>query len=78
MHKNKVTHEQIDKVAEKTYEVNQYNSKDETENGLAVTHEQVSDAYTEGTIDAKIDEVNENGQKTSGKAGREIPRKGFE
>lgn len=27
--------------------------------GLAITHEQVSDTFTEGTIDGEIDEVDE-------------------
>ncbi|MGR9048905.1 DUF4025 domain-containing protein [Halobacillus faecis] len=35
--------------------------------GLAITQEQVSDTLTEGTYDAKIDEVDENGQLISHK-----------
>ncbi|HHW37067.1 MAG TPA: DUF4025 domain-containing protein [Bacillales bacterium] len=46
-----------------------YSSKNEFNSGLATTHEQVSDAYTEGTLEAKIDHV--NGQDI------EIPRKGY-
>ncbi|KKB33405.1 YozQ family protein [Bacillus thermotolerans] len=34
-----------------------YQSSDETAQGLAITHEQASDTYTEGTIDGRIDEL---------------------
>lgn len=73
---NRNKNNNAEKVAEKNYEVEDYQSNDETASGLAVTHEQVSDAYTEGTIDARIDNVDENG-KVSGN-GEEIPRKGFD
>ncbi len=66
-----MTHkEQSNKIAEKNYQSADYNSKNELDSGLATTHEQVSDTYTEGTLEAKIDNV--NGQDI------EIPRKGFE
>lgn len=66
-----MTHkEQSNKIAEKNYQSTDYNSKNELDSGLATTHEQVSDTYTEGTLEAKIDNV--NGQDI------EIPRKGFE
>lgn len=57
-------------IAEKTFQPEDYTSKSELESGLTVTHEQVSDTLTEGTIEAKIDNV--NGQNI------EIPRKGYE
>ncbi|WP_406944644.1 YozQ family protein [Halobacillus sp. SY10] len=43
------------------------NTDDFSSQGLATTHEQVSDTLTEGTYDAKIDEVDENGQLISHK-----------
>ncbi|SDO23035.1 YozQ family protein [Halobacillus aidingensis] len=43
------------------------NTDDFRSQGLATTHEQVSDTLTEGTYDAKIDEVDENGQLISHK-----------
>ncbi|UTR11676.1 YozQ family protein [Evansella sp. LMS18] len=57
----KVSNQDAEKVAEKSYQTEYYNSNDVTEKGLALTHEQVSDDYTEGTIDGKIDETDENG-----------------
>ncbi|GGD02153.1 hypothetical protein GCM10007216_36080 [Thalassobacillus devorans] len=33
--------------------------------GAAITHEQVSDTMTEGTIDGQIDQVDENGKLIS-------------
>ncbi|MDQ0254629.1 hypothetical protein J2S74_002008 [Evansella vedderi] len=77
MKNNKVTNNDADKIAEKSYEVEGYKSNDDTEHGLAMTHEQVSDAYTEGTIDARIDQMDGN-NKVKGDNGEEIPRKGFD
>ncbi|WP_138418446.1 YozQ family protein [Aquibacillus sediminis] len=65
-----------EKVAEKMYDPSYYNSDDQTDQGLAITHEQVSDDYMEGTIDGKIDDVKENGALNS-KHGEDIPRKGY-
>jgi len=42
-------------VAEKEYEPAGYTSASPVEQGLAITHEQVTDAYTEGTPDGAID-----------------------
>ncbi|SEQ33296.1 YozQ family protein [Piscibacillus halophilus] len=39
------------KVAEKNYEPSDYEGHTQLEEGLAETHEQVSDGYHEGTID---------------------------
>ena len=66
--KNKISEEVAGKVAEKTYKVSDYKSEDETDKGLANTHEQVSDAYVEGTIDGEIDEVDGEGNLISHKS----------
>jgi Protein of unknown function (DUF4025) len=49
--KTKVESKQL---AGREYEVEDYKRQDELSSGLATTHEQVSDDYMEGTIDAKI------------------------
>ncbi len=54
MTKNKFESE---KIAGRLYEASDYTRKDETSSGLAVTHEQVSDSLTEGTIDGVIEDV---------------------
>lgn len=54
-------------IAGKHYQTKDYQGNDQTSTGLAITHEQVSDAYIEGEIKAVLD--NE---------GTEIPRKGYE
>ncbi|WP_117160831.1 YozQ family protein [Paraliobacillus sp. X-1268] len=68
--------ENAKKVAGKVYDVSDYKSNDPTDKGIAITHEQVSDDYMEGTIDAKIDKVNNDGVLKSHK-GKEIPRRGY-
>lgn len=68
--------ENAEKVAEKMYDVSDYKSNDSVDKGIAITHEQVSDDYMEGTIDAKIDKLDKNGQLKSHK-GEEIPRRGY-
>lgn len=45
------------KLAGRYFEIEDYDKQDETSAGLAVTHEQVSDDYTEGTIDGTIEDV---------------------
>jgi hypothetical protein len=57
-------------VAEKNYEPSDYQDASPLSTGLAVTHEQVSDTLTEGTIDGKIDDLD-------GKDAQ-IPRKGYQ
>lgn len=59
--------------AERNYHPSDYQKDDFTSKGLATTHEQVSDTLTEGTYDAKIDEVDENGHLVSHK-GQEIQK----
>ncbi|MFZ3579796.1 YozQ family protein [Virgibacillus sp. DJP39] len=56
------TIESAKKVAGKKHEVSDYDSNDELDKGIAITHEQASDNYTEGTIDGKIDVVDNNGE----------------
>ncbi|WHY73853.1 YozQ family protein [Fictibacillus enclensis] len=42
--------EQERRSCEKNYEPSDYSSQSETDQGLAITHEQVSDDYMEGTL----------------------------
>ncbi|CDQ19305.1 Protein of unknown function [Halobacillus karajensis] len=49
----------------RNYQSSDYGKEDFTSQGLATTHEQVNDTLTEGTFDAKIDKVDENGQLIS-------------
>ncbi|WP_099157151.1 YozQ family protein [Virgibacillus ndiopensis] len=73
---DKETIENANKVAGKMYDVSYYDSKNQLDKGIAITHEQVSDDYMEGTIDGKIDEVDSNDElKTHD--GKNIRRKGF-
>lgn len=51
----------------RNYQPSDYEKNDFTSQGLANTHEQVSDTLTEGTYDAQIDQVDENGQLISHK-----------
>ncbi|MFC2948763.1 YozQ family protein [Virgibacillus sediminis] len=74
--KGKISREDAEKVAEKMYDPEDYQSGGELSKGMAITHEQVSDDYMEGTIDGKIDQVDEQGELTS-KHGRDIERKGY-
>ncbi len=46
-------------VAENSFDPSDYSSSEEIDKGLAITHEQVSDTLTEGTIDGKIDNLEE-------------------
>ncbi|OLO27617.1 hypothetical protein BTR23_19525 [Alkalihalophilus pseudofirmus] len=52
--------QQSKEVAENSYQPSDYKSTNETEKGLAFVHEQVSDAYVEGTIDGQIEETRNN------------------
>ncbi|WP_027409100.1 YozQ family protein [Anoxybacteroides tepidamans] len=45
------------KTAGRYYEPSDYQRSSFLSNALATTHEQVSDAYTEGTVDGVIDNV---------------------
>lgn len=58
------------KLANRYYTPEDYKKNDQLSSGLATTHEQVSDTYTEGEIRPVIDDV--NGKDI------EIERKGFD
>lgn len=45
------------KIAGRQYKKEDYKGKDTTSKGLATTHEQVSDVYTEGQITPVIEDV---------------------
>lgn len=45
------------KIANHYYTPDDYKKNDELSSALAITHEQVSDAYTEGEINGVIDDV---------------------
>ncbi|SDZ64368.1 Protein of unknown function [Evansella caseinilytica] len=65
------------KIADNSYETDDdYSNKEEADQGLAMTHQQVADAYMEGTIDAIIDEVDENEKRRSDN-GEKIRREGY-
>jgi hypothetical protein len=59
------------KIAGRQYEVEDYQRSDTLSAGLALTHEQVSDTYTEGEINAVIDNQDDGTEI-------KIPRKGYE
>ncbi|MBM7704557.1 YozQ family protein [Metabacillus iocasae] len=40
-----------EEMADRQFEVQDYSRQDELSQGLATTHEQVSDAYNEGTVE---------------------------
>ncbi|UOQ94300.1 YozQ family protein [Halobacillus shinanisalinarum] len=61
-------------ISDRDYEPADYDRNDSTSQGLATTHEQVSDTLTEGTYDAKIDQVDKDGGLISHK-GESINRK---
>ncbi|MEH7441436.1 YozQ family protein [Bacillus sp. JJ1122] len=47
-------------LAGRNYDTSDYKRNDELSNGLAVTHEQASDSYTEGEISGKIERKSGN------------------
>ncbi|MBD8007286.1 YozQ family protein [Bacillus norwichensis] len=55
-------HEKSLELAGRKYELDDSHEKDSISKALAITHEQVSDAYIEGQIDPVIEE--ENGKDT--------------
>ncbi|HZG59964.1 MAG TPA: YozQ family protein [Anoxybacillus sp.] len=55
---NNNNHDENLKIAGKHYDPSDYKSNSALSSGLAVTHEQVSDTYVEGTVDAVIDDLN--------------------
>jgi hypothetical protein len=67
---DKNNHDENLKVAGNYYNVSDYKSNSVLSSGFATTHEQVSDAYFEGTVDAVIDDLNGKDVK--------IPQEGYE
>lgn len=59
------------KLAGRYYKPEDYSGQDQLSSGLATTHEQASDTWTEGEIKASIDNT-DDGKEI------EIPRKGYE
>ncbi|MFB6801417.1 YozQ family protein [Peribacillus butanolivorans] len=47
-------------IAGRIYDVSDYKRKDTLSSGLAKTHEQVSDTYTEGEMQSVVDDVGKN------------------
>lgn len=68
---NQSLQQNASKVAGKNYQPSDYEKHSTISQGLAITHEQVSDDYMEGTNDGKIDEY--DGEKNVA-----IPRAGYE
>jgi hypothetical protein len=54
---NKKNNDQTTKVAGRMFDPSDYEKKDQLSSGLATTHEQATDTYTEGEIGAVIDDV---------------------
>jgi hypothetical protein len=54
----KNNNEDSKKLAGRYYEAKDYEREDTLSSGLAETHEQVSDTYTEGQVNAVIEDVN--------------------
>jgi hypothetical protein len=50
-------HDENLNIAGRNYNPSDYNKNSVLSSGLAVTHEQVSDAYVEGTVEAVIDDL---------------------
>jgi hypothetical protein len=71
MNVNKNQNKEGLKVAGRQYQTEDYQSQDEVSSGLATTHEQASDTWTEGEIKATIDDT-DDGKEI------EIPRKGYD
>ncbi|WCN39547.1 YozQ family protein [Aneurinibacillus uraniidurans] len=49
-------------IGDKQYDVRDYQSNTFVSKGLAATHEQVSDTYTEGTLEAVIESSESEGK----------------
>ncbi|MFC0470608.1 YozQ family protein [Halalkalibacter kiskunsagensis] len=54
--KEKNSYQSSEAIAQNSYQPSDYQSSEEVEQGLAATHEQVSDVYMEGTVDRAIPE----------------------
>ncbi len=66
---NQKSSKESEKLAGRIYGPSDYHKDDQLSSGLATTHEQFNDTFTEGEIGAVIDDIN----------GRDIPisRKGY-
>jgi hypothetical protein len=53
-----MTKQDSEKIAGRHYEPSDYKRSSSLSSALATTHEQVSDAYMEGTVEAVIDDAN--------------------
>lgn len=58
-------------VAGKQFDFKDYQNEDEISTGLAITHEQVSDDYTEGTIDGHFENIEDIDLKSRLKENRD-------
>ncbi|MFD2922677.1 YozQ family protein [Halobacillus naozhouensis] len=54
-------------IGDRRYESADYERRDDISQGLATTHEQASDTLTEGTYDAQVDQVDQDGRLVSHK-----------
>lgn len=55
--------EKINQVADKNFQPEDYQQNSELSEGLALTHEQVNDTLTEGTVDGEIDDFQQMPKK---------------
>ncbi len=62
---DKELHKKSMKLAGKFYSIDDTDKKDSISKGLATTHEQVSDVYTEGQITPKIEDTDGEDQNIS-------------
>ena len=57
--KKRIVNEEDLLIAGKTFDPSDYDGTSQLEQGLAITHEQVGDDYTEGTVDQLSKQSNE-------------------
>ncbi|MEJ9232713.1 YozQ family protein [Peribacillus butanolivorans] len=58
-------------IAGRIYDVSDYKRKDTLSSGLAKTHEQVSDTYTEGEMQSVVDDVDRKNIEIKGEEAEE-------
>ncbi|MFE0504735.1 DUF4025 domain-containing protein [Peribacillus butanolivorans] len=58
-------------IAGRIYDVSDYKRKDTLSSGLAKTHEQVSDTYTEGEMQSVVDDVEGKNREIKGEEAEE-------
>lgn len=54
---NDALQQQSSKISDRQYDSQDYTKNDHLSKSFAVTHEQVSDTYTEGTVDGVMEDV---------------------